>query len=403
MASPAVADSFYSASPELLQGRPGSLIRARPVRSSPPALPSASRSFQVLYRSRSASGRPIAVSGIIDLPKGVVPQGGFKVISWGHGTTGAADHCAPSRNFKSGSQGFSFTYADRLSDSWLRRGFAVVRTDYPGLGTPGPHPYLSGPDAGRAMVDIVSAAHQLSPELSPDFVLAGHSQGGHAALFGAEGADAWAPRLRLQGALAVAPGSHILQQESLPALRGRLDAISAFAWMIWSSAARLAGLRPEQVFKPQFAELPARLEQRCLIELLEQGRSSTLAAHQFFRPGPDYPGLLRVMREMHPLVDSPVPLGVLQGGSDELAEPRFTDRLVRQLKRRSNQVAYVVKPSADHVDIVSGADAMLEINRWIDIRFSSGWGSWGSAPGPSGPGGWRNYLPPSDRDARLGL
>ncbi|UUU44488.1 lipase family protein [Streptomyces sp. NBC_00162] len=48
------------------------------------------------------------------------------------------------------------------------RGWAVVVTDYEGLGTPGVHTYTVGPSAGHAMLDAARAATRL-PEtgLSP--------------------------------------------------------------------------------------------------------------------------------------------------------------------------------------------------------------------------------------------
>ena len=40
-------------------------------------------------------GKPIAVSGIVVVPKGKTPKGGWPVITYDHGTTGIADVCAP--------------------------------------------------------------------------------------------------------------------------------------------------------------------------------------------------------------------------------------------------------------------------------------------------------------------
>ncbi len=61
-----------------------------------------------------------------------------------------------------------------------------------GLGTPGPHPYLLGESAGRAMTDIVSAARELDDRVSGTWLAAGHSQGGQAALFTAQSVDGYA-------------------------------------------------------------------------------------------------------------------------------------------------------------------------------------------------------------------
>ena len=51
-----------------------------------------------MYRSTSAKGEPVAVSGVVSVPEGEPPVGGWPVISWGRGTTGMADDCAPSRS-----------------------------------------------------------------------------------------------------------------------------------------------------------------------------------------------------------------------------------------------------------------------------------------------------------------
>ena len=114
-----------------------------------------SRGKLVLFRSNAVSGAPIAVSGTVALPKGKAPKGGWPVITWAHGTTGIADQCAPSR--------LNVPATSPLQDRWLKAGYAVVNTDYEGLGTPGVHPYLIGTSEGRGVLDIVRAAQQLYP------------------------------------------------------------------------------------------------------------------------------------------------------------------------------------------------------------------------------------------------
>jgi hypothetical protein len=42
------------------------------------------------------------------------------------------------------------SYAYPLVQRWLKAGYAVVRTDYEGLGTPGVHAYLVGQSEGAA-------------------------------------------------------------------------------------------------------------------------------------------------------------------------------------------------------------------------------------------------------------
>ena len=91
---------------------------------------------------------------------------------------------------------------------WVKRGWAVVKTDYEGLGTPGPHPYLAGASAARGTIDIVTAARHLHPGIGRRWAVMGHNQGGHAALFTASLAPARAPAIYyLTGAEAIAPAS----------------------------------------------------------------------------------------------------------------------------------------------------------------------------------------------------
>ena len=51
--------------------------------------------------------------------------------------------------------------------NWLSQGYAIVATDYVGLGTPGIHAYLDGPSAAHSVIDMVRAARAVEPSLSP--------------------------------------------------------------------------------------------------------------------------------------------------------------------------------------------------------------------------------------------
>ena len=215
LAAPAAADvrkgprgaAFYKP-PAHLKGKHGALIWAR-RQTGRDALKGASKDQLLLYRSTSVGGKKIAVSGSLALPKGKAPRGGWPVITYAHGTTGAADSCAPTRGYDASDL---VSYAYPLLRRWLKAGYAVVRTDYEGLGTPGVHPYLVGESEGRSVLDAVRAARALEPRLSKRFVIAGHSQGGHAALFAASLAKKWVPELQLRGTVAFAPASHLEHQ-----------------------------------------------------------------------------------------------------------------------------------------------------------------------------------------------
>lgn len=57
---------FYDADAAQLAGEPGSIIRSEPIMGAPHG----AAAFRVLYRSRGLHNEPIAVSGIVIVPRG---------------------------------------------------------------------------------------------------------------------------------------------------------------------------------------------------------------------------------------------------------------------------------------------------------------------------------------------
>ena len=206
--TPPAGLAFYTAPASLIPGTHGSVVWSRSIRGTV-KLPSSARSTLVLYRSRALDGTAITVSGTIDVPRGKAPKGGWPIVSCAHGTTGIADVCAPSRDSATSPAHGYIAYANPVLDSWIKRGYAVARTDYQGLGTPGTHAYLVGHSEARGVLDIVRAARRLDPSIGRRLAIAGHSQGGQSALFAAADAPAWTPELNLRGVAAYAPASHI--------------------------------------------------------------------------------------------------------------------------------------------------------------------------------------------------
>jgi predicted esterase len=156
----------------------GKLFETEEVRSPDPSI----RAIRFLYQSSDARGNPAPVTGVALRPVGNPPPGGFPLIAYAHPTAGQADACAPSK---------------RVSGMWEMRplvdaGYAVVITDYPGLGTPGAHAYLHGPSEARSVLDSISAARAMKGlDASPDkTVVWGFSQGGQAALWASQDAAA---------------------------------------------------------------------------------------------------------------------------------------------------------------------------------------------------------------------
>jgi hypothetical protein len=83
---------FYRATPDELDGPPGTLIRQEQMSGAPLA----ATAYRVLYRSKGLNDQPTATSGVVIIPAGTVPPEGRPIIAWAHPTTGIVPHCAPS-------------------------------------------------------------------------------------------------------------------------------------------------------------------------------------------------------------------------------------------------------------------------------------------------------------------
>ncbi|MEI6226140.1 MAG: alpha/beta fold hydrolase [Deltaproteobacteria bacterium] len=221
--APRKPDAFYGPPAPIPDGKPGDVLRLEPTDEGP----AGARSWRVLYRSTGMKGEPIAVSALLVVPDGPAPEAGRNVVAWAHPTTGVVPDCAPSLQ-----PGWKRTIPGL--DAMVKAGWVVVATDYPGLGTPGVHPYLVGASEARAVVDSVRAARNVKDAgAGKRFVVWGHSQGGHAALFTGQLAPTLAPELELVGVAAAAPATDLaklLEMDLGTKLGNVLAAEALFAW-----------------------------------------------------------------------------------------------------------------------------------------------------------------------------
>ena len=349
---------FYTP-PKGYPSKHGSLIWQRKAGGITP-LPGAKNSL-VLYTTRTLGGGKVVSSGVVSVPKGKAPKGGWPVISYAHGTTGVADVCAPTRMPSGSLQEPYVTYVNPELQDWIDDGYAVVRTDYAGLGTPGPHGYLVGIDEGHAVLDIVSAARSLNPDVGKKFLIAGHSQGGHAALFAAAEAAKYGKGLKLRGTVAYAPASHLAEQESLlPALTSP-SGLSALATMIISGAATVSDeIQPDQILSDQVLQFYPQLEQTCLAQLSQSDSLGGIPPSQLERPGADLTKLREVLQDQNPAIVTKAPILLAQGLADTTVFPFLTNSLNDELVAKGNTVDYQTYPDVDHGQVVAAAEDQVE-------------------------------------------
>ncbi len=228
----------------------------------------AATTYKIMYASRSIADRPIVVTGVAVVPDASASANSRVVLTTGHGTTGLADRCAPSLSPPAGLGGVG---AAAVANNWI-----VAATDYEGLGTPGPHPYLVGESEGRSVLDAALAAAQLpAANASNRVLIAGYSQGGHAALWANQIANTWTPSLKVLGTFAGAPVTEIdriLQNARTSPTRTLVVAIVAGYRAAYPTADPTRFLTDEGV-----ARL-AVTDQGCLPEIHEATRSIDSAA-----------------------------------------------------------------------------------------------------------------------------
>jgi acetyl esterase/lipase len=360
-APPAFAQTdFYQAAPSDLPGRAGTLIRQEPSTRAPLG----ATAYRVLYRSTGLNGEPIAVSGTVIVPAGPKPPGGWPVVAWAHPTSGIVPICAPSLAV------FKFEQIQGLRDM-LRHGYVVTATDYPGLGTPGPHPYLVGVSEGRAVLDSVRAAENLVGESGAPAALWGHSQGGQAVLYAGLLAARYAPDLHLVGVAAAAPATDIgtLMQDDESTGGGK----NLLAMTLWSWA-HVYGAPMDAVVDPAALPTINRLAQSCLespVDIRPRKRDANALQRRFLSVDnltQIEPWRTLLARNTIGTLPPSLPIFIAQGEDDQTVRPQVTQSYVSRLCAAGSRVSLMLMPGVGH-----GAAAMkstLAAVDWMADRFA---------------------------------
>lgn len=200
-ATPAATGGDFYAPPSPLPSAPaGTLIRSQPlVLSGAGAAAPPNRAWSVMYHSRDAHDRDIAVTGAVLTPSSPWTGGGARpYVSFGVGTQGLGHQCAPSRQLAAGTE-----YETSNIVAALSRGYGVAVTDYEGYVTGSTPTYTTGPSEAHTVLDVARAARQLpggQANQQTPVGLWGYSQGGGATGWAAALAPRYAPDVRVVGA-----------------------------------------------------------------------------------------------------------------------------------------------------------------------------------------------------------
>jgi hypothetical protein len=310
----------------------------------------AAAAYRILYSTVDQHDRPAVSTAVVFTPKSPAPQGGWPVVAWAHGTVGLGDDCTPSAQPRTERD-------DQYLSHWLDQGYAVVGSDYAGLGTPGLMSYLNGVTTAHGIVDSVIAAHQMDLPVSPRWAVVGQSQGGGAAIDTARWATEFSAGSGLDYRGVVATGTPAgvanLVKQAGPdvTVPPDLDPIAnAYAAYILA-ALREAGpdLDIDGALTPAGRAAADKAETMCVHELADALADMTVPG--FFRaPLDSIPGFAEAVDDFMGTpasgFDRPIFLGV--GLQDRDVPPELTLRFHDQLVANHQDVVLKVYPDQDH-------------------------------------------------------
>src|ERR1700722_7517688 len=353
--------AFHRAPPSVVAGAPGTLIRQEAI----DGAPLGAKTYRVLYRSTGLDDKPILVSGVVIVPPGDPPPGGRPIVAWAHPTSGVVPRCAPSLAI------FLFEQIQGLR-SFVRDGYVVAATDYPGLGTAGPHPYLVGTSEASAVIDSVRVAAGLpGAGGGKKFGVWGHSQGGHAALFTGIIAKAYAPELDLLGVAAAAPATDLvtLMNEDIDSVGGKnITAMTLWSWQ------RVFDANMDKVVDRRAITAIDQLAEECIegpFDLRIRQRTEQPLEQHFLttkHPSDVAPWHTLLAQNSPGTLPAGIPVFLAQGTDDVIIRPKVTQDYVAALCRAGSKVRMLSMPNIGHGRAAQAStEAMLE---WTSSRFA---------------------------------
>lgn len=330
---------------------PGVMLRTASL---PRALsvPHVAKAYRILYSSTGwPDGKPVVISGVLFIPAGKVPKGGWPLIAWSHGTTGYADVCAPSNMPRSARDKAYF-------GTWLKDGYAIVATDYQGLGTAGPHPYLQYRSEAMAVLDSVRAVLATHPEISKKILTMGQSQGAGAAIGAAYIAPHYAPELKIRGTVAtgivaeVADTYGASQEKTASTYSDEDDYSNAgFEVLYFLGTVRssdVANIRPEDYVSDKALPLLEQGKHMCLRDLFAESIKRKIKMADFYKkPIAEVEAIAdKVSRFPDGKLNTPVFVGT--GLADTMAQTASQYNFVSAMCAAGTTVQWHYYPHATH-------------------------------------------------------
>lgn len=367
-------EEFYATTDNFSTSVPGDLLKFAPINASTLSdIPAGITAYRFQHVTTDLSGEAVPATGFMAFPYANRTGGHlFRTIAYAHGTSGVFLGCAPSVMPNLYEYG-SWSYL-------LERGYAVIATDYAGLGNNYTgHQYSASPAQANDLYYSIAAARQVFGQaLTEEWASVGHSQGGGAVWALAESSLVQDDPLSVGaylGTVPQAPGVSIgdmamLAFESdssdVTSSRGVLGELGwvAFGLKSIDPNASLSWILPAFQERLELAELA----QACYDSM--ESLVADLTVDQVINlTDPSAAYALEVMQNLtaRGMAASEQPVLVVQGLSDVSVLPEVVIDAYTQSCVTGNEVALHLYPGLDHTPVIPASAP--EFLQWLDDRF----------------------------------
>lgn len=355
--------------------KPGDVLKLQPVDPKTLQINGGATVYRFQYASSDYDNRTVPVTGFIAFPftphisPDTESSSKYRLAAFAHGTVGIFAGCAPSNG--------PLLYDYGTWQQALQRGYAIVATDYAGLGNNyTTHKYLHLPShANDIYYSVVAARKLFGSSLTENWVSFGHSQGAGAVWKLAESTHVRNDASYL-GTVAIAPATYLATQllEGAAGLGSGVVAGIGFLPLIPTTVQRVITEYKPSILTPtmQNRVQMATDAQLCLEGIL--GLSIDLNTTQVIDVSgavKDVPVLQQFQNMTAPAQGdrSPAPILVIQGQNDTAVSWKVTEKAWSASCATGNEVHLRLFPTQGHrPSLTAGAPEWLA---WMDARFSA--------------------------------
>jgi pimeloyl-ACP methyl ester carboxylesterase len=344
---------FYDTPDPLPAGKPGELIRSEPADEY--ELPLEVSAVLILYHSRSAAGEEVATSGVVLIPsEKKPPAGGWPVIAWAHGATGVARPCAPSLMRNIGHGPFLSMY--------VNLGYAVVATDYTGLGSNFRNAFLDAQSNATDVIDSIAAARAAVPQLGTRWIVMGEGEGSLAAVAVAEKEN----EIRDPGYLGSIAISSLADAKELYAQSSPVSSSIRFAFLAYGIKTVFPQFQVADMLTEKAQALYHYIEQNC-------GEPATISAvhpSETLKPGWEHNEFVQRYFARNGLGQTQArgAILVISADADQTVPVAVTAPVVARMCKQGDRVQWERYPDLDPGRVIG--DSVRDQIAWIEARFA---------------------------------